>query len=73
MYPSCVESHLKMRLIRIISRCEHAADLVRYVLVVLTWQLVEFLVEHGLALSPTKQSLIEPSWKTHEVSWKPVI
>ena len=35
LYPSCVESHFKMRLIRIISRCEHAADLVRYVLVAL--------------------------------------
>ena len=35
MYPSCVESHFKMCLIRIISRCEHAADLVRYVLVAL--------------------------------------
>ena len=30
-----------------------------------TWQLVKFLVEHGLSLSPTKQSFIEPSWKHH--------
>ena len=30
-----------------------------------TSQLVNFLVEHGLALPPTKQSLIEPAWKRH--------
>ena len=30
-----------------------------------TWQLVKFLVEHGHSLPPTKQSLVEPTWKSH--------